>query len=101
MIKVLIAYEEKVFKSLEIKGHSNSAPYGEDLICAAVSAVITGGANALDNKKGFEIKLKEGDALIRAKETVSSHDEVVLETIIVGLKTIAEGNEKFIQIKNL
>ena len=101
MIKVLINYEANEFRSLEIKGHANSAPHGEDLVCAAVSAVITGGANALDNKRDFDIKLNEGDAFIKAKKTVSSHDEVVLETIIVGLKTIAEGNDKFIQIKNL
>jgi len=101
MIKVLINYEEKEFKSLEVKGHSNSAPRGEDLVCAAVSAVVTGGMNALKNPKDFELKLEEGHAFIKVKEAVSSHDEIVLETLIVGLKTIAEGNEKFIQIKNL
>ena len=101
MIKVLINYEEKNFKSLEVKGHANYAPHGEDLVCAAVSAIVTGGANNLENKKGFEIKLQEGDALIKAIDSVSSHDEIVLETIICGLKTIEESYPKFIQIKNL
>ena len=101
MIKVLINYEEKKFKSLEVKGHANSGPYGQDLVCAAVSAILTGGANNLDNKKCFDIKLLEGEALIKAIDTVSSHDEVVLETMIVSLKTIEESYGKFIQIKNL
>ena len=101
MIKVLINYEEKVFKSLEIKGHSNSAPHGEDLICAATSAVFIGGLNALENVKNFDIRLAEGHSFIKAKGTISSHDEIVLETIVAGLKTIAEDNGKFIQIKNL
>ncbi|MCR5505494.1 MAG: ribosomal-processing cysteine protease Prp [Bacilli bacterium] len=101
MIKILINYEEKAFQSLEIKGHSNSAPYGEDLICAAVSAVFTGGLNALENVKDFDIQIEEGHSFIKAKGPVSSHDEIVLETMIVGLKTIAEDNGKFIQIKNL
>ena len=101
MIKVLINYEEKKFKSLEVKGHANSGPYGQDLVCAAVSAILTGGANNLENKKGFDIKLLEGEALIKAIDTVSSHDEVVLETMIVSLKTIEESYGKFIQIKNL
>ena len=101
MIKVLINYEENKFKSLEVKGHANSGPYGQDLVCAAVSAILTGGANNLENKKNFDIKLLEGETLIKAIDTVSSHDEVVLETLIVSLKTIEESYGKFIQIKNL
>ena len=100
MIKVLIKKEEKKFVSLSVKGHANSAPHGEDLVCAAVSAVLTGGCNNLD-VKNFDIKLDEGDAYIKAKNSISSHDEVVIETIIVGLQTIENSYGKFIQIKNL
>jgi uncharacterized protein YsxB (DUF464 family) len=101
MIKVLIKSEGEKLQSLEVKGHANSAPHGEDLVCAAVSAVVTGGANAIKNLNDIEIKLDEGYALLKVKSSLSSHDEIVMETIITGLKTIAEGNDKFIQIKNL
>ena len=101
MIKVLIKREGNKFVSLEVKGHANSAPHGEDLICAAVSAVVTGGFNSLENIKDFEAKLDEGYAYLKANKTVSSHDEIVIETIINSLKTIAEDNGEFIQIKNL
>jgi len=101
MIKVLIKQEEKKFVSLEVKGHANSAPYGEDLVCSAVSAVLTGGLNNLDNPKDFDIKLDEGNAYVKAKDSISSHDEIVMETIITSLKTIEESYGKFIQIKNL
>lgn len=101
MIKVLIKTEEKKFKSLEVTGHANSAEAGKDLICAGVSSVLTGGLNNLQNPKDFDIKLDEGYAYVEAKNSISSHDEVVLETIIVSLKTIEESYGKFIQIKNL
>ena len=101
MIKVLIKREEKEFKSLEIKGHANSAEYGKDLVCAAVSAVVTGALNNLENPNDFNIKLEEGYSLVEAQKTVSSHDEIVLETLIVSLKTIEESYGKFIQVKNL
>lgn len=101
MIKVLIKSEGEKLQSLEVKGHANSAPHGEDLICAAVSAVVTGGANAIKDLNDIEIKLDEGYALFKVNNSLSSHDEIVMETIITGLKTIAEGNDKFIQIKNL
>ena len=100
MIKVLIKREEKKFISLEVKGHANSAEYGKDLVCAAVSSVLTGGFNNLENPKSFELKLEEGYAYAKAIKEVSSHDEVVMETIITGLKTIEESNPQFITIKN-
>ncbi len=101
MIKVLIKFEEKKFKSLEVKGHANSAPHGEDLVCAGVSSVLTGGLNNLQNPKDFDIILDEGYSLVKVINSISSHDEIVMETIIAGLKTIEESYSKFIQIKNL
>ena len=101
MIKVLIKQEGKNFKSLEVKGHANSAPHGEDLVCAGVSSVLTGGLNNLENPKDFNIILDEGHSLVEVKDSISSHDEIVMETIIAGLKTIEESYGKFIQIKNL
>ena len=101
MIKVLIKQEGKNFKSLEVKGHAKSAEAGKDLVCAGVSSVLTGGLNNLENPKDFDIILEEGHARIEALKTISQHDEVVMETIITGLKTIEESYSKFIQIKNL
>ena len=101
MIKVLIKLEEKKFRSLEIKGHANSADNGQDLVCAGVSSVLTGGLNNLENPKDFEIILDEGYSYVKAINSISSHDEIVLETIIVSLRTIEESYGKFIQIKNL
>ncbi len=100
MIKVLIKREENRFVSLEVKGHADSAPHGQDLVCAAVSAVLTGGLNNLKDVKAFDIKLDEGDAHVKAIKELSSHDEIVLETIIVSLKTIQESYPQFITIKN-
>ncbi len=101
MIKVLIKQEENKFKSLEVKGHAKSGDAGNDLVCAGVSSVITGGLNNLKNPQSFDIILDEGHARIEAFNSISSHDEVVIETIITGLKTIEESYGKFIQIKNL
>ena len=99
MIKIKIKYLDNHFSSILVTGHANSAEYGKDLICAAVSATITGACNALKEPQKFHIELNEGKASIEALEMLSNHDEVVLETMIVGLKTIAEGNEKFIKIE--
>ena len=100
MIKVLIKREGNKFISLEVKGHAKSAEQGKDLVCAGVSTVLTGGFNSLESPKSFELKLEEGYALAKAIKEVSSHDEVVLETIINSLKTMEESYPQFINIKN-
>ena len=101
MIKIEIIGTNNSFESLVIKGHANSAPYGEDLVCAAVSAVITGGFNSLYNPKNFDVKLDEGHAYLKAKGPISEEDKIVIHTIITSLKTIASGNEAFVKIKNI
>jgi uncharacterized protein YsxB (DUF464 family) len=40
-----------------VKGHANSGAYGHDLVCAAVSAVVTGACNAIETSEDFQIKI--------------------------------------------
>ena len=101
MIKILIRFEEKNFKSLEVKGHANVAPHGQDLVCAAVSGILTGCTNAIQEENKFHLDVDEGYYKLEAIDSLSPHDEAVIDTIIVGLKTIANEYDKFIQIQNL
>ena len=103
MIKIEVEKSSGAIVSIKACGHAGSGEYGHDLICAGVSAILTGGANAINEKKSFDIKLSSGDAMIRLKdnEMLSTHDEVVLETILVELQTIEESYRKFINIEIL
>ena len=66
MINVKLTYEGENFTSLKVTGHANSAEYGHDLVCSAVSAVVTGGFNNLQDIKSFDIVLEEGNASLEA-----------------------------------
>lgn len=99
MINVKICYDKKKFVSLLVNGHANQAPKGQDLVCSAVSAVVIGSINNLnDVKEEFDISVKSGDVQIKAKKEISYHNEIVIETLITGLKTIEETNPKAITI---
>jgi len=98
MIKIRIKYIDQKFASLHVSGHANQDVYGKDIVCAAVSAVLVGGINALNNPKDFKIKLDEGDASLEANNIISDHDEVVVETIVTGLKSIEETEPKYVKI---
>lgn len=98
MIKVQIVSKADKITKITVKGHANSAEYGKDLVCAGVSAVVVGGMNAIQNDESFKFVMEEGLVIIEAIGEVSTHDDVVLETIVTGLKTIQESNKQFIKI---
>lgn len=99
MIKVSIEYRGSGFASMEVKGHADSAPHGKDLVCAAVSAVTIGALNALEKTEDFDISVESGDVRLSAKAGIGDHDETVIETLIIQLKTIEESYKGFIEIK--
>ena len=89
--------------NLKVSGHANSGPYGQDLVCAAVSAIVTGGFNCINKTERFNMVLDSGNAKIELKpnQKISKHDELVLEVMCTQLETIADSYGPFIEIKTL
>ena len=98
MIKITATRNNGKIISLTVKGHANSAPHGKDLVCAAVSSILVGGCNALNEHNCFAIKLNEGDASITEVSHANEHDYEVLETMMIQFKTVEESNKKFLQV---
>ena len=98
MIKIEATRKNGKIISLTVKGHANSAPKGEDLVCAAVSSILVGGCNALKSPNCYTIKLDSGDASIVEKSTANEHDYEVLEIMVVQFKTIEETYGKFLKV---
>lgn len=96
MIKVDLIYNADLICGFTMKGHANTAEYGNDLVCAAVSAIVTGGFNAFNDDDVSEIALDEGYAKVIVK---TENGYSILKTIIVQLKTIEEAYPKNIKIK--
>ena len=102
MIRVVIKIDESSEKitSIEVKGHAGKDVYGKDLVCAAVSAIVTGGFNALD-PKGYGFLLEEGHAKVVAKILPSDNDAIVLKTMVIQLQTVEEEDPEFVKIEIL
>jgi len=103
MIKVLVKRNEQngFISSIEVKGHADSAPRGKDLVCAAVSAIVTGGMNALTDKNNYSFLYESGHVIINSKSEVNYQDSVILNTIIIQLQSVKESNPEFIEIKEI
>ena len=98
MIKIEATRKNGKIVNLTVKGHANSAPKGEDLVCAAVSSILVGGCNAINQPNCFAIKLDSGDASISELSHANEHDYEVLETMMIQFKTIEASYGKFLQV---
>jgi hypothetical protein len=100
MIRIVCERKDGLVNYLSIKGHANSAPKGEDIVCSAVSAVSIGGLNALENPKAFMIEMseKDGSITVRANKGVTKHDYQVLDTILIQLKSIEESAKEYVSL---
>lgn len=101
MIKVTVTRRNGMIQSLESTGHANYSEYGQDIVCSAVSSIIFGLWNALDELKlpaSYEI---ESNRIIIRADQPSEITEIVLKTGVIQLETVEHEWKKFIQIKTL
>ena len=101
MIKITILYNENKFASLEVKGHANSAEYGQDIVCSAVSALIFGGLSNILNEENYEHydDEKKGYFQLECISKNSDHDKVVIETVIAGIRKIQKEYPKNVRLE--
>ncbi|MBP5694043.1 MAG: ribosomal-processing cysteine protease Prp [Bacilli bacterium] len=83
---------------IESKGHANYEEAGKDIVCSAVSAIIVGGFNALNDEDLLDIIVEKGHAKCVVKGELSEHDYNVLDTMLIQLMTIEKSYPEFVKI---
>ncbi|SFK23498.1 hypothetical protein SAMN04488569_101723 [Marinilactibacillus piezotolerans] len=94
--------------SIEISGHAESGPYGQDVVCAAVSALSIGTINSIieiaglspsiiiDEEEGGYLSMKLPDG---QSEKQSHTAQILLESLLLSLKSVQEESPDYIKIK--
>jgi len=91
----------------EVKGHANFAKHGEDIVCAGVSAVTVGTVNSLEELAGTVMDSRMNDGFLSAyfpadgEQGKDPQAQLLLESMVVMLNSIAESYGKYIQIKEV
>lgn len=100
MIKVEIEKIKGKVKKVTISGHAKFSKLGEDIVCAGVSAISFGILNTLNkvDPDNVEIKVDDNEILIKTLKNTKEID-LVLETLIIQLKTVEIEYSKYIKIK--
>lgn len=88
-------------------GHSGSAPSGEDIVCAGISALAITAANALETVGGISARLHSGDGFlsVRLPGGLSSRQafiaQVILRTAQQGFFDIHAAHPHYVRISGI
>lgn len=91
MIRVQVVKENGHYRKFMIDGHAGYADFGEDIICAAVSALVINAINSIEafTEDGYTCDCKDG--MIQNWEfssSVSPETDLLMDSLILGLETI-------------
>jgi uncharacterized protein YsxB (DUF464 family) len=108
MIKVTIHRTEAGIQSFKMTGHADFAEHGKDLVCAGTSAVVFGSINAIETLCNVQANIEIGRnggfltyALPDLDNDTFQKAQLLLEGMIVSLKTIEMDYGKYIRIKEI
>ncbi len=101
MVIVTLSLKQGAFQGLEAKGHADSGEAGHDLVCAALSAIVLGGLNALgDGDDHYAVKKgPSGYLKVVSLTPLSQHDALVLETIVSQIQSLASSHPKNVRLE--
>lgn len=85
--------EDGLIRAFEVSGHSGYAREGEDIVCAAVSAIagstVLGLSEVLGMKLACETDERQGRLAMTLEETPTRESQILLETAKRTLQSVA------------
>ena len=107
MMTAVFFFFHRRYLTIKINGHAQSAPEGQDLICAASSAFGFQAVQTVENMHyaGWldtkpKIRIKKGDIHISLKTKCEYHTVVInmLNVVAVGYQILAEKYPEHVQL---
>jgi uncharacterized protein YsxB (DUF464 family) len=107
VIEAVFVRHGPAIRSFAIRGHADLAPRGEDVVCAAVSALAQGILIGLEEVVRIPVDVDVRDGWLRC--TLRSHPEgerggqaqVLLRTLLLSLRSIEEGYGDALQVREI
>jgi len=101
MITIRIERDKKqAVIGFSAEGHANTAPHGQDIVCAGISALIQASVFGLERYLKREITLQQtgNNFAVRLVGAPDDQTQAILETMILGLTEIAKLNPTNVRI---
>ncbi|MHA0857075.1 ribosomal-processing cysteine protease Prp [Paenibacillus sp. CMAA1364] len=91
----------------KVVGHADYANVGEDIVCAGVSAVTVGTVNSIEALTGIVLDCEmhngflSGILPVHQDRSTNSNMQLLMESMIVMLNSIADSYGEYIQIEEV
>ncbi|ATG97258.1 ribosomal-processing cysteine protease Prp [Mesoplasma lactucae] len=103
MVKIELTKNSGSFQKLKMTGHAESGDFGQDLVCAALTGIISGALNAYDLEFKNQTNLFVGDnEIVIEVLDLTNHDlQETFNFLVIQLKTIAIQYPKNVILKEV
>lgn len=109
MIDVNFGFDNEDISSVLITGHAESGPYGQDIVCAAVSALSIGAVNSLIEIAEVSLNVTSADdqggylnfslpEKLNQKQMETA--QILLKSLHLSLKNIEEEYKDYLKINS-
>ncbi|WP_326716890.1 ribosomal-processing cysteine protease Prp [Vagococcus jeotgali] len=94
------------YVSFEISGHAGSGPFGYDIVCAAVSALSINTVNSINQLAEYIPLVESESGYLYFERLQELSDEqirvtnLLVESLLIGLKAIETDNKTFIKTQS-
>jgi len=107
MTKIVFHKQGEDFVRIESEGHTGFANSGEDIVCAALSALLQGAALGVLKVVGvpaeYRVDEKKGSLLLAIPTSIGDaekHDcNVILRTLLASVSDLQEGYSEYIEVE--
>ena len=102
MITIKVRKKKGSYEEFISKGHAGYAEAGQDIVCAAVSALIITTVNSLEKftDDKFDVQEKDGFVSINFRNDLSERGMLLMDSLLLGLTEIAGSyNNRYLTVK--
>ena len=102
MITVTVSKKNNSYISFVSEGHAGYAEAGQDIVCAAVSALIITTVNSLEKftDDKFDVQEEDGFVSIHFRNDLSERGMLLMDSLLLGLTEIAGSyNNRYLTVK--
>ena len=106
MITVTVTRENGNPVGFRVSGHANMGEYGEDLVCAAVSAIVQTAILGITEVCHISagVSIEEGEMVCILSKDASAdaiqRAGIVIDTMIAGLRSIQQSYPRTLKFRN-
>ncbi|WP_027063118.1 ribosomal-processing cysteine protease Prp [Mesoplasma seiffertii] len=103
MVKINLKVINNKIEKIQISGHANAGNYGNDLVCAAITGIVSGAMNAFDinHKTDVEMQVLENKIIIEVVNLNNDELQTMLKMLQIQLDTIAVQYPKNVELKEV